>query len=362
MSKNICLLPGDGIGPEILAQGVACIKAAAERFNLDITFTEAPIGGAAIDSEGSPLPQKTIDACLASDAVYLGAVGGPKWDGLPMDTRPEKGLLGIRKALGLFANLRPAILWPELANACMLRADIAAKGLDLLVVRELTGDIYFGQPRGIEERNGLRVGFNTMIYDEQEIERIAKIAFERAMTRRKKVCSIDKSNVLETSRLWREKVIEVSKAYPEVELTHMYVDNAAMQLVRDPSQFDVLLTGNIFGDILSDESAAITGSLGMLPSASLGEKNPGLFEPIHGSAPDIAGKDIANPLATIVSGAMLMEIGLKMPAEAAAILRAVDSTLKAGYRCRDIMEEGKILTSCSEMGAEVAKRIAQTRA
>ncbi|MBD5608466.1 MAG: 3-isopropylmalate dehydrogenase [Desulfovibrio sp.] len=359
MSKTVCLLPGDGIGPEILAQGVACLEAIKERFNISINFTEAPIGGAAIDEYGEPLPQKTIDACLAADAVYLGAVGGPKWDSLPMDKRPEKGLLGIRKALGLFANLRPATVWPELASACLLRSDIASRGVDLLVVRELTGDIYFGQPRGIEQKNGLRVGFNTMIYDENEIERIAKIAFEQAMARRKKVCSVDKSNVLETSRLWREKVIETAERYPEVELSHMYVDNAAMQLVRDPSQFDVILTGNIFGDILSDESAAITGSLGMLPSASLGAKNPGLFEPIHGSAPDIAGKDMANPLATIVSGAMLLATGLKMPAEAAAILRAVGDTLKAGYRTRDIMEDGKKLVGCSEMGAEVVKRIKQ---
>lgn len=357
MSKTVCLLPGDGIGPEILAQGVACLEAINQRFNCSINFTEALIGGAAIDAEGEPLPRKTIDACLSSDAVYLGAVGGPKWDSLPMDKRPEKGLLGIRKALGLFANLRPATLWPELASACLLRSDIASRGVDLLVVRELTGDIYFGQPRGIELKDGVRVGFNTMIYDENEIERIAKIAFEQAMSRRKKVCSVDKSNVLETSRLWREKVIETSERYPEVELSHMYVDNAAMQLVRDPSQFDVILTGNIFGDILSDESAAITGSLGMLPSASLGAKNPGLFEPIHGSAPDIAGKDMANPLATIVSGAMLLETGLKMPAEATAILKAVGDTLKAGYRTRDIMEEGKKLVGCSEMGAEVVKRI-----
>ncbi|MDE5833248.1 MAG: 3-isopropylmalate dehydrogenase [Desulfovibrio sp.] len=359
MNKTICLLPGDGIGPEILAQGVACIKAVIERFNCAIDFSEALIGGAAIDAGGDPLPRKTIDACLAADAVYLGAVGGPKWDGLPMDKRPEKGLLGIRKALDLFANLRPATLWPELAKACLLRPDIAARGLDLVVVRELTGDIYFGQPRGIEERDGVRTGFNTMIYDENEIERIAKIAFDLAMTRRKIVCSIDKSNVLEASRLWREKVIEVARRYPEVRLTHMYVDNAAMQLVRDPSQFDVILTGNIFGDILSDESAAITGSLGMLPSASLGEKNPGLFEPIHGSAPDIAGQDKANPLATIISGAMLLETGLKMPAEAAAILKAVSETLKAGYRTADIMEDGKKLVGCREMGAEVVKRIKQ---
>lgn len=357
MVKKICLLPGDGIGPEILAQGVKCLKKIAQIYNFEFAFSDAPIGGAAINACGTPLPESTINDCKNSDAVYLGAVGGPQWDQLPMEKRPEKGLLGIRKALGLFANLRPARLWPELASACLLRADIAARGLDLVVVRELTGDIYFGQPRGIEKRDNLRVGYNTMIYDEEEIRRIAVIAFETARLRKRKVCSVEKSNVLETSRLWKEVVLEVHSSYSDIELSHMYVDNAAMQLVKDPSQFDVILTGNIFGDILSDESSAITGSLGMLPSASLGNGGPGLFEPIHGSAPDIAGKDMANPLATILSGAMLLRTGLGLPKAAENLENAVRKTLEAGFRTSDIMEEGKKLAGCQAMGDEVASRI-----
>lgn len=357
MSANICLLPGDGIGPEILAQGVACLKAIGEKFHHDFRFTEALIGGAAIDAAGAPLPPETVEACRESDAVFLASVGAPKWDGNEPALRPEKGLLGIRKELGLFANLRPAVLWKELASACLLRPDIAAKGIDLIVVRELTGDIYFGEPRGIELRDGKRTGFNTMIYNEDEIWRIAKIAFDLAMIRRKKVCSVEKSNVLETSRLWKEIVIDVASDYPQVELTHLYVDNAAMQLVRDPGQFDVLLTGNIFGDILSDEASVITGSLGMLPSASLGAHQPALFEPIHGSAPDIAGKDMANPLATILSGAMLLRLGLHMEAEANCLEQAVRQTLAQGYRTRDIMEDGKKLVGCKEMGALVIENI-----
>lgn len=357
MSIKICLLPGDGVGPEILAQGVKCLKAAAAKFGKDFSFNEALIGGSAIDKCGNPLPPETVKACLDSDAVYFGAVGGPKWDSCPAAIRPEKGLLELRKAMGIFANLRPAKLWPELAEACLLRSDIAARGIDLIVVRELIGDIYFGEPRGIEEREGQRTGYNTMLYSEGEIKRIAEAAFKTAGGRRKKVCSVDKSNVLETSRLWREIVSSVHNDYPDIELSHMYVDNAAMQLVRDPSQFDILLTGNLFGDILSDEAAVITGSLGMLPSASLGSGGPGLFEPIHGSAPDIAGKDMANPLATILSGAMLLRIGLNLPEEAAAIETAVEETLKAGFRTADIMSEGKFMTSCSQMGDEVATRI-----
>ncbi len=357
MSKTICLLPGDGIGTEIIAQGRKALEAVAKRTGTELTFTEALIGGAAYDATGTPLPKETIDACKASDAVFLGAVGGPKWDALSPDKRPEKGILGIRKELGLFANLRPALLLPELAGACLLKPATAQKGLDLIVVRELTGDIYFGQPRGIEVRDGQRTGFNTMLYSEEEIRRIAVVAFETAMKRKKRVCSIDKSNVLETSRLWREIVTSVHKNYPEVELSHMYVDNAAMQLVRDPSQFDVLLTGNIFGDILSDEAAAITGSLGMLPSASMGQSAPALFEPIHGSAPDIAGQDKANPLATILSAAMLLRLGLDMPAEADLVEKAVSKAL-AEYRTGDIMEEGKTLVGCEKMGDVVAGLIA----
>ena len=319
MNKTICLLPGDGIGPEILAQGASVLAAVAQKFGHMFDFDEALIGGAAVDATGSPLPEETVEKCRKADAVFLAAVGGPKWDGLKPEQRPEKGLLGIRKALGLFANLRPALLLPELAGACLLRPDVAAKGLDLIVVRELTGDIYFGEPRGVEMRNGRRTGYNTMIYDEEEIRRIAKVAFETARQRRRKVCSVEKSNVLETSRLWKEVVLETHKDYADVELSHMYVDNAAMQLVRDPSQFDVILTGNIFGDILSDEASVITGSLGMLPSASVGASGPGLFEPIHGSAPDIAGRDKANPLATILSGAMLLRLGFHLTEEAECI-------------------------------------------
>lgn len=357
MNARICLLPGDGIGPEILPQGVAALKAVAARFHHNFTFVDALIGGAAVDACGEPLPQETVTKCLEADAVYLASVGGPKWDGLEPQQRPERGLLGIRKALGLFANLRPALLFPELAGACLLRPDIAMRGLDLIVVRELTGDIYFGEPRGLELRDGLRTGFNTMLYNEEEIRRIAKVAFETAIGRRNKVCSVEKSNVLETSRLWREVVLETHAEYPGVELSHLYVDNAAMQLVRDPSQFDVILTGNIFGDILSDEVSVITGSLGMLPSASLSADGPGLFEPIHGSAPDIAGQDKVNPLATILSGAMLLRLGLHLTAEADCIEAAVRRTLADGYRTADIMEPGKTLVGCVEMGRKVVERI-----
>lgn len=357
MRKTICLLPGDGIGPEIIAQGKRCLEKAAQCFGHEFVFTSALIGGAAIDACGEPLPQATVKACKAVDAVYLGAVGGPKWDSVEPAKRPERGLLALRKAMGIFANLRPATLWPELAGACLLREDIAAKGLDLVVARELTGDVYFGEPRGLEKRDGQRVGYNNMIYSEEEIRRIAKIAFATAAKRRRKVCSVDKSNALETSRLWREVVTETHKDFPDIELTHMYVDNAAMQLVRDPSQFDVILTGNLFGDILSDEASVITGSLGMLPSASLGYANPGLFEPIHGSAPDIAGKDAANPLATILSGAMMLRLGFGMEKEAEAIDEAVRLTLRAGFRTPDIMSPGCEKIGCRRMGEEVAARI-----
>ena len=357
MKKTICLLPGDGIGPEILAEGVKVLKAAAAKFSHDFVFDTALIGGAAIDGAGDPLPEETVRKCRAADAVFLAAVGGPKWDALAPEKRPEKGLLRIRKELALFANLRPAMLLPELAGACLLRADIAAKGLDLVVVRELTGDIYFGEPRGQELRDGLRTGYNTMVYNEEEIRRIATVAFETARKRRGKVCSVEKSNVLETSRLWKEVVLETHRQYADVELTHMYVDNAAMQLVRDPSQFDVILTGNIFGDILSDEASVITGSLGMLPSASMGASGPGLFEPIHGSAPDIAGQNKANPLATILSGAMMLRLGFDMGKEADAIEAAVRKTLADGFRTGDIMEPGKTLLGCKEMGDKVVERL-----
>ena len=357
MHMNICLLPGDGIGPEIVTQGTKVLDAVARRFGHTVSTSAALIGGAAIDATGSPLPDATVEACRTSDAVLLGAVGGPKWDDLPSEKRPEKGLLGIRKALGLFANLRPAALFPELAGACLLRADIAAAGLDLVVVRELTGDVYFGQPAGIETRDGLRTGFNTMIYDEDEVRRIARVAFDTARARKRRVCSVDKANVLATSRLWREVVEEVARDYPDVELSHMYVDNAAMQLVRWPAQFDVIVTGNLFGDILSDEAAVITGSIGMLPSASMGSGGPALFEPIHGSAPDIAGQDKANPIATILSVGMMLRLGFGLTAEADAIDAAVRRVLAEGYRTGDIMENGRTLVGTVSMGNLIAERI-----
>lgn len=355
---KVTVLAGDGIGPEITDAALEVMEKTADVFGLDISYDHKLMGGCAYDKFGTPLPEETIASARAADGVLLGAVGGPKWDHIEDVTkRPEKGLLGIRKALGLFANLRPALLLPELAGACLLRSDIAARGLDLIVVRELTGDIYFGEPRAIEERNGLRVGYNTMIYDENEIRRIAKVAFETARQRRKKVCSVEKSNVLETSRLWKAVVQEVHADYPDVELSHMYVDNAAMQLVRDPSQFDVILTGNIFGDILSDEASVITGSLGMLPSASMGAQAPALFEPIHGSAPDIAGQDKANPLATILSAGMMLRLAFGLSEEADAVENAVRQTLRDGFRTGDIMEDGCTLVGCAEMGRLVAERL-----
>jgi len=358
MRYNICVMPGDGIGPEIVAEAMKVLKAAGKKHGLEFAFSEAVIGGAAIDATGGPLPEKTVAACKAADAVLLGAVGGPQWDTLDPAIRPEKGLLGIRKALGLFANLRPAKLFPELAAACCLRPDIVGNGLDVMVVRELTGGAYFGEPRGIEERGGEKVGFNTMVYGEHEVRRIAKVGFETARKRRGKLCSVDKANVLDVSRLWRAVVLEVAKDYPDVELSHMYVDNAAMQLVRDPSQFDVIVTENLFGDILSDEAAVITGSIGMLPSASLGAGNPGLYEPIHGSAPDIAGKDKANPLATILSVAMMLKHSFDQTAAAEAIEAACAKVLAEGYRTGDIMEPGKTLVGCKAMGDLVVERLA----
>ena len=357
MKKHICVMPGDGIGPEIVAEALRVLDAAAKKFDHEFSTENALIGGSAIDATGVPLPDSTIEACKKADAVLLGAVGGPKWDSLDPAIRPEKGLLGIRKALGLFANLRPATLFPELAGACLMRPDIVGNGLDLIVVRELTGGIYFGKPAGTEVRDGKRTGWNTMIYNEDEIARIAHVAFQAARKRRKKVCSVDKANVLDVSRVWREVVIEVGRLYPDVELSHLYVDNAAMQLVRDPSQFDVIVTGNLFGDILSDEASVITGSIGMLPSASLGSSQPGLFEPIHGSAPDIAGQGKANPLATILSVAMMLRHAFDLGAEADAIESAVHKTLQAGFRTGDIMEEGKTLLSTREMGDQVISRL-----
>ena len=357
MDMNIVLLPGDGIGPEITTQAVEVLKTVATKFGHNVTFTEEQIGGCAIDATGCPLPKETVEACKKADAVFLGAVGGPKWDNLDGATRPEAGLLGIRKELGLFANLRPAKLFPELSSACFLRPDIVEDGIDVMVVRELTGGIYFGQPQGQEVRDGVRYGYNTMVYNEDEVRRIARIAFEAAMKRDKRVCSVDKANVLEVSRLWRAVVEEVAVDYPEVELTHMYVDNAAMQLVRDPNQFDVIVTGNLFGDILSDEAAVITGSIGMLPSASLNKSGTGLFEPIHGSAPDIAGQNKANPLASILSMAMMLRHSFNLIKEANAIETAVQKVLREGYRTGDIMSNGETLVGCNTMGNLVVERL-----
>jgi 3-isopropylmalate dehydrogenase len=352
MALNIAVLPGDGIGPEIVAQALRVLEV-LKKDGLDMTFTEAPLGGQAYDQYGHPYPEFTQNICRAADAVLLGAVGGPQYDTLERPLRPERGLLAIRKDLGLFANLRPAVLFPELANASTLKPEVVA-GLDIMIVRELTGDVYFGQPRGIRTNDeGVREGFNTMIYSEPEVRRIAHVAFEIAMKRGKKLCSVDKANVLETTEFWKEIVIDVAKEYPEVELSHMYVDNAAMQLIRNPKQFDVMVTGNIFGDILSDEASMLTGSIGMLASASLNESKQGLYEPSHGSAPDIAGKNLANPIATILSAAMMLRYSFDNEAAATRIENAVKKVLAAGYRTGDIYEEGTKRVSCYEMGDQI---------
>jgi 3-isopropylmalate dehydrogenase len=352
MALNIAVLPGDGIGPEIIAQALRVLEV-LKKEGLDMTFTEAPLGGQAYDQYGHPYPEFTQDICRKADAVLLGAVGGPQYDNLDRPLRPERGLLAIRKDLGLFANLRPAVLFPELANASTLKPEVVA-GLDIMIVRELTGDVYFGQPRGMRtNEQGVREGFNTMIYSEPEVRRIAHVAFEIAMKRGKKLCSVDKANVLETTEFWKEIVIDVAKEYPEVELSHMYVDNAAMQLIRNPKQFDVMVTGNIFGDILSDEASMLTGSIGMLASASLNESKKGLYEPSHGSAPDIAGKNLANPIATILSAAMMLRYSFDNEAAASRIESAVKKVLAAGYRTGDIYEEGTKKVSCSEMGDQI---------
>ncbi len=353
---NILILPGDGIGPEIVAQAERVIQKIAQQHNLDLNLEYGLIGGIAVDKTGVPFPQETLEQAIKADAILLGAVGGPKYDVLPRDKRPEQGLLAIRKALNLFANLRPARVFPELADASSLKLSLISD-LDLLIVRELTGDIYFGQPRGIELRDGKRVGFNTMIYDEDEIRRIAHIAFQAAEKRRGQLCSIDKMNVLESTQLWRDIVTEVSIAYPTVSLTHMLVDNAAMQLVRDPKQFDVVVTGNMFGDILSDEASMLTGSIGMLPSASLDENSKGLYEPIHGSAPDIAGKNVANPLATILSVAMMFTYTFARPDLALSIEQAVKTVLAKGIRTKDIAVLGEATVGCSEMGDAVLEAL-----
>ena len=353
MSKIIAVLPGDGIGPEIIAEAVKLLEVLKQFHGLDIQLEKGLVGGAAIDATGKPLPDETLELVKISDAVLLGAVGGKKWEPLPIEIRPEKGLLGLRSELGLFANLRPAILFPELADASTLKPDVVA-GLDILIVRELTGGIYFGKPRGVRNlNNGEQQGFNTLVYDTHEIERIARVGFESAMKRQKKLCSIDKANVLEATELWREIVTKIGKDYPEVELTHMYVDNAAMQLVRYPKQFDVMVTNNMFGDILSDLASQLTGSIGMLPSASLDANGKGMYEPIHGSAPDIAGQNKANPLATILSVAMLLRYSLQQNELANKVEAAVSKVLQDDLRTVDIQQEGKTIVNTKEMGDAV---------
>ena len=355
MTYNIALLKGDGIGPEIVDSAVRVLEAVAAKYGHKFEFTPYLIGGCAIDATGAPLPEETVKGCLASDSVLLGAVGGPKWDTLPGNLRPEKALLGIRAAMELFTNLRPAKLYPALAGDCPLRADIVANGFDLMIVRELTGGIYFGE-RGMREGKYGEEAYDTECYSRMEIERIGRVAFETAQKRGKRLCSIDKANVLESSRLWRKVMHELATEYPDVELSDMLVDNAAMQLVRNPAQFDVIVTSNMFGDILSDEASQLTGSIGMLPSASLGSTSRGLYEPIHGSAPDIAGKHIANPVATILSAAMMLRYSFGMAAEADDIVRAVDEVLEAGCRTADLAH-GAPSISTEEMTDAILARL-----
>ena len=354
---NVAVLPGDGIGPEIIAQALKVLRA----LRLPIELVEAPVGGAAYALSGDPLPPDTLRKVKTADAILFGAVGDPRYDTLPRAKRPEQAILGLRKELGLFANLRPAQVHAELADASALRREVVA-GLDILIVRELTGDIYFGEPKGIRERGGEREGFDTMRYRESEIRRIARVAFGAARSRKKsgapRVCSVDKANVLETSQLWREVVSEEAKKYPDVELSHMYVDNCAMQLVRNPKQFDVIVTGNLFGDILSDEASMLTGSIGMLPSASLDEGGKGLYEPIHGSAPDIAGRGVANPLATILSAAMMLRHSLDQGRAAERVEAAVAAVLRRGLRTADICQDGARKVGTEEMGDAVVAALA----
>jgi 3-isopropylmalate dehydrogenase len=363
MTQNyrITLLPGDGIGPEIMAVAVDVLKVVGKQFDLTFDFQEALIGGAAIDATGEPLPAATLDTCRDSDAVLLAAIGGYKWDTLPSHLRPEAGLLGLRAGLGLFANLRPAKILPQLIDASTLKREVV-EGVDIMVVRELTGGIYFGKPKGIfETETGEKRGVNTMVYTESEIDRIGRVAFETARKRGKKLCSVDKSNVLEVSQLWRDRITKLSQEYPDIELSHLYVDNAAMQLLRAPKQFDTIVTGNLFGDILSDAAAMLTGSIGMLPSASLGASGPGVFEPVHGSAPDIAGLDKANPLAQVLSAAMMLRYGLDQPQAADAIEKAVLQVLEQGDRTGDILSPGTKLLGCRAMGDALIQAIVNSQ-
>lgn len=353
---RITLLPGDGIGPEITAVAVDVLKAVGTKLDIQFDFTEVPIGGSAIDATGNPLPEATLETCRQSDAVLLAAIGGYKWDSLPRAQRPETGLLGLRAGLKLFANLRPATILPQLIDSSSLKRDVI-EGVDIMVVRELTGGIYFGQPRGVIDAEGGQRGFNTMVYDGAEIDRIGQVAFESAQKRQGRLCSVDKANVLEVSQLWRDRITALAANYADVELSHMYVDNAAMQLLRWPKQFDTIVTGNLFGDILSDAAAMLTGSIGMLPSASLGSSGPGVFEPVHGSAPDIAGQDKANPLAQVLSAAMMLRYGLNQPEAAANIESAVNTVLNQGFRTGDIMAEGMTSVGCQAMGEALLKAL-----
>jgi len=356
MEKNITIIKGDGIGPEIVDQAMLAMDKVAEIYGHTFNYKEVLAGGAAIDAYGECLPQSTIDACLDSDSVLLGAVGGPKWDNVPGPQRPEKALLGIRSIMGLYANLRPAVLFPQLAAASPLKQSIVDAGIDFVVVRELTGGVYFGD-HITEEKDGETVCTDVMVYSRSEIERIARVGFETAMKRRKKLTSVDKANVLATSRLWREVVEEMAKEYPEVAVDYMYVDNAAMQLCKWPAQFDVILTENMFGDILSDEASMITGTIGTIGSSALGEGTRGMYEPIHGSAPDIAGQDKANPIGTVLAAAMMLKYSFGMEKECAAIEAAVNAVLDAGYRTGDMMSEGMTMVGCKEMGRLIAENI-----
>ena len=358
---NIAVLPGDGIGPEVMTEALKVLDAVADKFGADFSYTQANVGGAGIDNEGKALPQTTVDICKASDAILFGSVGGPKWESLPPDEQPERGaLLPLRKIFGLFCNLRPAIIFPALTGSSSLKESVIEGGFNILVVRELTGGIYFSEPKGVDTSEGVRRGFDTMLYTEPEIERITRVAFDVARKRGSKVCSIDKANVLSTSVLWREVVSRVAQDYPDVELSHMYVDNAAMQLVRWPKQFDVMLCGNMFGDIISDEAAMLTGSLGMLPSASLAEGSFGMYEPSGGSAPDIAGQGIANPIAQILSAAMMLRYSFNMQDAADAVEQAVEKVLNQGYRTGDIHQgtEGEIKVNTVQMGDAIVKALA----
>lgn len=356
MTKTIAIIRGDGIGPEIMAQAIAVLDRISAKFSHTFNYVEAPMGGEAIDRFDDPLPKSSLDACLAADSVLLSAVGGPKWDTVEKEKRPERGLLRLRAGMGLYSNLRPAKIFSELRDASPLKASIVDKGIDLVVVRELIGGAYFGEHSTVQ-RDGEEFASDIMGYSRHEIERIAHVAFQTARLRRKKVCSVDKANVLDSSKLWRRVVTEVAGSYPDVTLSHMYVDNCAMQLVKDPSQFDVIVTENLFGDILSDEASQICGSIGMIPSSSMGEGSRGLYEPIHGSAPDIAGTDGANPIGMILSAAMLLRYSFGMETEAEAIESAVEAVLKDGLRTGDSMSEGKTRLSCSEMGKAICDRI-----